>query len=184
MRAVQRKGWFAIPGVQSGDRTLDEQAKGLDPLLEQVKGRSVLDLGCAEGLISHLMLEHGARSVKGLEYNEDFIQQAARLVRDRRASFVLHDLNGPIVDAEADVVLALAIIHKLKQPAAGLRQWACCARDRFVIRLPTGSVGEFASKYDPKARCDTRQILPALGFELEHDLEGPRGERVHHWRRV
>lgn len=182
-----KKGWFTIPGVQSGDRSLDEQAKGLQPMLDDVAGRSVLDLGCAEGMISQLVLEHGATRVLGLDYNADFVAQAQRLVTSSNARFARHDLNTPqphfYMACQADVVLALAIIHKLKDPAAGLVRWSGLALHRFVIRLPTGSAGEFGSKYEPKARCDTRVVLPQLGFELEHDLEGPRGERVQHWLR-
>jgi SAM-dependent methyltransferase len=184
---LQPKGWFAIPGVQSGDRTLDEQIKGLEPMLADVKGRSVLDLGCAEGLISQVVLAHGAARLVGLDYNAGFVARAQQLVTDARAKFGVHDLNAVAphfyMSCHADVVLALAVIHKLKQPAESLKRWASLALHRFVIRLPTGSAGEFGSKYEPKARCDTRVILPDLGFVLEHDLEGPRGERVQHWLR-
>ena len=142
---LQRKGWFAIDGVQAGDRTLAEQLTGLEPMLAEVSGRDVLDLGCAEGLIARTCLDRGARRVIGIDNNRAFIDRANSLALDpRRARFWFGDLNqGPDADDQAvchsDIVLALAIIHKLQDPARALRQWAAFAWRLFVIRLPLGS---------------------------------------------
>lgn len=183
-------GWFAIPGVQDGDRTIDEQLLGLDRLLEMMPGKSILDLGCAEGAISRVCADRGAAIVLGVDYNLPFVETARKIYGDRRElSFCHADLNkGPeacgLAAAEADIVLMLAILHKLKEPAAGLRQWARLAREWIVVRLPIGSEGEFGAKHYPESRCDIRVELPALGFTLDHEEAGPRGELVHYWTRV
>ena len=44
-------GWFTT-AKRPGDRTLEQQLVGLDKVLAEVAGKTVLDAGCAEGLIS------------------------------------------------------------------------------------------------------------------------------------
>lgn len=182
-----RKGWFKIPGVQEGERTLEEQLLGLEPLLDQVQGKTVLDIGCAEGLISRAVVERGAVKVRGLDCNVENIEAAQRLGLDpHRAFFAVHNANeiGPDEEAclHSDIVLGLAIFHKLQRPAESLAAWSRFARELLVIRLPGGSEGEFLAKHS-KARCDVAEVLPPLGFILERTETGPRGELVQYWRR-
>jgi SAM-dependent methyltransferase len=182
------KGWFAIPGVQAGDRTIEEQLLGLEPMLATVRGKSVLDLGCAEGLISRECLVSGASRVIGMDSNRGFIERANAMRLDPHvATFVVSDLNRVEQDDEAcchsDVVLMLAILHKLQDPARSLSAWAGFAHERLVIRLPIGSDGVVAHKHGRDKRVDTRRALPRMGFRLEQVLPGPRGELVQHWLR-
>ena len=51
--------WFAQPGAP-GDRTFEQQMTGLGWLKDICQGRTILDFGCAEGLIGIEMLKHGA----------------------------------------------------------------------------------------------------------------------------
>lgn len=183
-----RKGWFAIPGVQDGDRTLAEQLKGLDPLLVEVSGKTVLDLGCAEGLIAQACVARGAAFVNGLDNNPAFIERARALsLPEDKARFDLIDMNtvNPVYTLPAaDLVLGLAIFHKLADPAYALRQWSTRARDLLVIRLPHhGANGVIASKHRPDQRADINAVMPGCGFFLDGTLPGPRGEPVQYWRR-
>lgn len=178
------KGWFAIPGVQDGDRTIAEQLTGLDRMLGLVAGKHVLDLGCAEGAIAHACLDHGAASVIAVDNNRSFAERAKKSFR---LTVEIADLNhwpAGDIDRSADVVLLLAIVHKLAEPAFSLRTWAGLARQWIVIRLPIGSTGIFRSKATGHRLCDTHAVLSSHGFALDGDVEGPRGERVHYWRRV
>lgn len=183
-----KKGWFAIDGVQTGDRTLAEQLQGLEFALTEAPGKTVLDLGCAEGCIAQAFVRAGARAALGIDNNRAFIDHAVAMNRHQDTVFYCQDLNaGPdyvdCVSADSDIVLMLAILHKLCDPAKSLREWAAFARDLIVIRLPAGSDGEFGYKHGRHMRCDVRAELPPLGFALERDLPGPRGEKVHYWRR-
>lgn len=179
------KGWFEIPGVQSGDRTLAEQLLGLEPALAACAGKTVLDLGCAEGLIAREFLARGARGVIGLDNNAPFVA-VAREAGMERARFFECNLNDPGEGFRdrfgADIVLALAIVHKLRLPGRSLAEFAAMARERLVIRLAAGSTGVIRHKYG-ESQCDSREVMPACGFALEQVLEGPRGELVQHWVR-
>lgn len=179
-----RKGWFAIPGVQDGDRTIAEQLTGLDRMLCLVEGKRVLDLGCAEGAIANACLDHGAVSVTAVDNNRSFAERAEKSFR---LTVEVADLNhwpAENVDRTTDVLLLLAILHKLADPVFSLRTWAGLAREWIVIRLPIGSSGTFSSKHFEHRVCDTRAVLTSVGFSLDKDVQGPRGERVHYWRRV
>ena len=184
-----KKGWFTIPGVQDGARTLEEQLQGLAPMLAECNGKTVLDLGCAEGLIAEACLRAGASRVYGLDNNPALLKVAHSLALDpHRVRFVEQNIDaGPDDDdracAQSDIVLMLAVIHKLREPADKLRMWSELCGDLLVMRLPVGSSGEFGSKHFPGERCDSRAVLTERGFTLERTEPGPRGELVHYWRR-
>jgi SAM-dependent methyltransferase len=183
------KGWFRIPGVQDGERSLQEQLQGLAPVLGMVRDKTVLDLGCAEGLIAIEMARAGARLVHGVECNPQVLGLARELAHKHAALPVVFwgaNLNRPLpgkLAPQYDVVLLLAILHKLTGPAAALRRFAALARERIAIRLPLGSSRAFRSKQGGEL-CDVNAILPDLGFVLEQTLPGPRRELVQHWLRT
>jgi SAM-dependent methyltransferase len=175
-----RSGWFRISGRQDGFRSLTEQMAGIGPALDS-KGKTVLDLGCAEGLIA-LEFMRGGAVVHGVEFNRQLLEVAL----DLGVPAWYFDLNEGLPEgcfAQYDIVLLLAIVHKLLDPAQKLREFSRLARERVVIRLPLGSDGKFRSKYS-EMPCDVQLIMPAEGFRLEQTLPGPRGELVQHWVRT
>lgn len=187
---MRRKGWFRIPGVQEGERTLAQQMKGLTPALAAAPGRSVLDLGCAEGLIALEFARAGARSVRALDCNMELlatarVMQAGLAKNQGRASVEFE--AGNVADLVAapgeryDLVLALAIVHKMRRPAALLKYIAQVCGELAVLRLPKGSRGEFTTKWYGIA-CDVNRELAGHGLTLEQQLPGPDGELVQYWR--
>lgn len=185
-------GWFGIPGVQSGRRSLEEQMLGLAPALAEAKGKSVCDLGCAEGLIAIEFAKAGARGVWACDFNAPMIATARGLVKQAPdpdgVVFEHADLSRMIAGrtrftAPFDIVLALAIVHKLEDPRTGVDYVAdiCCGLA--VFRLPLGSDGSHvAAKHNGKA-CNLNLAMAARGFNLERIERGPRKEMVQYWRR-
>jgi predicted RNA methylase len=190
------EGWFAIPGVQTGPRTLHEQMLGLKPAQNEAYGKSVLDLGCAEALIAIEFARSGASLVCGVENNLNLVNTAKNEIvkaceHDGKflpVSCVHMDVSELIADVSLrqtfDIVLALAILHKLPDPAAGARFCADNARSLIVVRLPIGSTGTIRSKHNKHMRCDLREIFKERGFVRERKELGPRGEWVQYWRRA
>ena len=117
---MPRRRWFAHDG-HPGDRTLAEQLAGLEKLREAMPGATVLDLGCAEGLLAREFLAWGARRVDGVEIVPEAVSDARELladaIRDGRAS--VH--RGSIMtldaletlDPQYDIVCALAVVQKV-----------------------------------------------------------------------
>ncbi|HYH39915.1 MAG TPA: class I SAM-dependent methyltransferase [Azospirillum sp.] len=175
------KGWFEISDLQAGDRTLAEQLTGLDPLFGMVGGASILDLGCAEGLISLEMMKAGAKLAHGVEGVDSRVETARRLFEGRNAAFFVADLsvfaNAPPAGLlpSYDAVLLLSIAHKFKDPAEFIR--AAVARcSRYVaVRLPAPVIQDRRSDYVP---VDVPRLMASLGFGQIHDAPGPRAEWV------
>lgn len=177
-----RRGWLRIPGVQPGERTLEEQLLGLERALAEAKGKHILDLGCAEGLIGQRFAEAGAARVVGVDGLEEHIEVGRRYCPD--VQFEHSNLNQvELPEAPSyDIVLALAILHKLHKPEDGTRYAARSARSLVVVRLPIGSSGTIIGKHSGVV-CDLIPVFSEEGFALEATVPGPRGERVQYWRK-
>ena len=63
------RGWFNIPD-RPGPRTVAQQLLGLDQLFVECKGKTCLDVGCAEGMISIELARRGAIAVHGVEVSK------------------------------------------------------------------------------------------------------------------
>ncbi len=195
--AVVTKGWFKVPGVRpDGDRTLKEQMMGLERALAECKGKTVLDLGCAEGLISLEFAKAGAKSVVGIELLSAHLAVARTVCRKYVAQgvirFVCGHLGDIIVatcreDFSADIVLALGIIHKLDDPNVPMAFAADCAKELLCFRAPAKVTPEGAdylvkSKFKDNV-CNVPKLMREKGFADEGTVPGVRGEGVQYWRR-
>jgi SAM-dependent methyltransferase len=178
-----RKGWLAIPGVQFGERTVKEQMLGLGPALKECRGKKVLDLGCAEGFIGQKFADSGAAHVLGLDSLQSHLDVAKQ--HCKRVTFRLVDLNvEPLPHVPRfDIVLALAILHKLTEPRRGVAYCAAHSKSLIVVRLPIGSNGLIVGKFS-KAECDVPSAMREEGFIPERIEGGPRSEIVQYYRRV
>jgi 2-polyprenyl-3-methyl-5-hydroxy-6-metoxy-1,4-benzoquinol methylase len=181
--------WFKREGKEGGDRTLEEQMLGIEKALDIAKGKSVLDLGCAEGLISREFLKAGAKSVTGIDIMKTYIAVAVKLCKDfTNAKFIHSDLNAYIRSSNRkkyDVVLALAIIHKAKKPNDFLKLaiGSCNPSGVIVIRYPIRqSDGIIKSKHCDNT-CDVIKTMADNGFVSDGKFAGPKDEVVEYWTR-
>jgi 2-polyprenyl-3-methyl-5-hydroxy-6-metoxy-1,4-benzoquinol methylase len=163
MTTINHKGWFKIAGVQDGDRTLEQQLKGLETISEAFAGAHVLDLGCAEGLIGrHCVDAWKASSVDGITTIQYEIDEALRQCAGRPMRFYKADLRhrGEYAALELrpryGVVLMLSILHKLRKPLDCLA-WALerCGGIA-VIRLPAPVIVDARSNFQP---ADVRAFM-------------------------
>jgi SAM-dependent methyltransferase len=180
------KGWFKIPGVQDGDRTLQDQITGLNKLVEEVKDKSILDLGCAEGLISKYLLENRAYFVEGIEMVSRSVNVAIAENEGLNARFHQGNLNdiglcfSKLSLFNYDIVLCLSILHKLKMPGAALKHICEKCIDLMVIRLPKRVLIDHRSNNVP---YDIPALMHIEGFNLESETIGPFNEWTGYFRR-
>lgn len=184
MSIAPKRRWFHV-GNDAGDRSLDQQLVGLARLFDVCKGRSVLDLGCAEGLISMELVKAGATAAHGIEVVPEHVTLGRKLVGDLPVTLECADLNTWRPKASYDIVIALALLHKLKDPSAGCAAFCEAAKDLMVIRTPP--------KVDPWVIVDQRsgrkphdigKVLAGNGFKLKLQVEGTFGEVIGYWGRA
>lgn len=184
-----RKGWLIIPGVQDGDRTLDEQMTGVREALAEAPGKTILDLGCAEGLIGREFVLAGAVSCFGIDAIADHLTVARSQCEGLPMTFEQVDFNvlsksDPI--EQFDIVLSLGVAHKLMYPGDGIRYSARAARSLCLIRMsarPEAAEGILTSKHFGH-KASVPKIMKKEGFTLDRTLMGPKEESVQYWRRL
>jgi SAM-dependent methyltransferase len=178
------KPWFTIDGVP-GDRTLKQQLKGLGDLRDRVKGKTLLDIGCAEGLISMYLVDHGAVAVHGIEVRPDFIETANRLRGDRACTFETADANVYQPVRQYDICIMLAVLHKLREPVKACKRFAAAAREMVVLRLPPKGALIITDDRSGGEKHDIGRAMQACGFMLKNaHYEGPKGEFMAYYERV
>jgi SAM-dependent methyltransferase len=194
MLAGTRKGWFTIPGIQTGDRTLAQQLKGLTPALYACERKSILDLGCAEGLVAYAFAERGARRVRGYDVVPAAIQRAIAFKQDSRYAMHASAVDFRVDNVErlaglppelfaVDFVLALAILHKLKDPRRAARWIAKVAGELVVVRLPKDTPGFVLDERSGLVHHDISSDLGAGGFFLDRVERGSFEEWTGYYRR-
>lgn len=182
------RGWFNIPLVQKGKVNLERQMRGLDLIREACAGATVLDLGCAEGLISIKMAKAGARLIHGVELEAERLAVAENLFQEQfpgvERQFIAWDLikfdellldvtpdtapGKPSLLTRYDVVLCLAIAQKLSNPARFLRLASALCTDIMAVRLPYPVIDDPRSFNIP---VDVTRML-STEFKLIQETEG------------
>jgi len=150
------RGWFTIPGVQTGERDIKERVVPLAPLLPYAKDATILDLGCAEGCISKWLIDAGkASQVHGLDKHTPWIETARKLFKDYEGcefdimDFDDFDFDQSFLFPKYDIVLCLNVAQKLKEPKKFLLAAAAKAEKFFVYSGPEAVLQDWRSNNVP-----------------------------------
>lgn len=174
----QVNAWFG------GDRTVEQQLMGLDWLWANCKGRTVLDAGCAEGVITVKCAQAGAIAVHGIELVPDRVKWANKLRGDLPATFEVGDMETWRPRRQYGIVLALAILHKLKDPGACAAALANAARHAIMVRLPPVGAPTIIDRRSGFVPHRIGEVIEACGLTLVNQSnDGPYGEWVGLWTR-
>jgi ubiquinone/menaquinone biosynthesis C-methylase UbiE len=177
------KGWFDTPG-RLGDRTLKQQLMGLDDLIARVPGKTVLDVGCAEGLISMQLFDEGAKAVHGLEVVAEHVKVADKIRGDRACTFEVADANTYVPVREYDIVIMLALLQKLRNPSAACARFAKAAREMVVLRLPPANAPTIIDARSGGHPHRIGDVITSNGFMLKNAQLGHLGEWIGYYERI
>ena len=183
--------WFTTETTQ-GIRTLEDRTAGLEPLQRSIRTYlkikddvSILDIGCAEGLIGDWVTLGKAKKLVGIEGDRIKVDSAnqmyAHLIQENRYKFIKADANdidhacrANGVDQKYDIVLLLAILQKLADPLPCLKQ-AIARADGFVaIRAPQ----YFWDQY----REDIKTLM--AGWEIMYEVPPTADDEEHRGRLI
>jgi hypothetical protein len=162
--------------------------RGLEVVREACAGATVLDLGCAEAVVSLELAKAGARLVHGVELLGDRLRTAEALFQENAPNLERHfiewdltrfdDLflnitpdsnpDKPSLLTRYDVVLCLAIAQKLPNPGRFFRLASALCSNMMAVRLPFPIIDDPRSFNIP---VDVTRML-AKEFELIQETEG------------
>jgi len=135
----------------------DDRSRTRDIILpDNLTGKSVLDIGCANGFFCFEAEARGAASVVGIELKEKRFKHANLLkqVLSSSVEFLQIDILNNLLTEQFDYVLLLNVIHHLKEPCHALRRISDLTKERLII--------EFPSFKDPKFRKHNKIRFPFL----------------------
>lgn len=119
---------FGIIGRRAGT-DIKERLSGIEFLLGETNNKSVLDIGCAEGLISLEFAKNGASTINGFDIQDISINKAIQVFEqaDINTPYTfkqvnLNNFNNAIdsfgTDDNYDIVLFLGVYHHLNRDSA------------------------------------------------------------------
>jgi SAM-dependent methyltransferase len=116
----------------------------LDELFARADPRSLLDVGCGEGVLVHKWAERlGEKRVVGIDLEEESIQAgwAARAApnleyRTMQAGRADQVENLPFADGEFDLATAIEVLEHVPDPEHTLSEMARCAQRHLLVSVP------------------------------------------------
>jgi protein-L-isoaspartate O-methyltransferase len=177
------KGWFVTDG-RPGDRTLGQQLVGLDMLFSACKGRTVLDVGCAEGLISIELAKRGALAVHGVEIVKEHVEVGNKLRGGLPVTLEVGDANTWKPRRAYDYVVMLALLQKVRDPSAVCARMVEAARIGVVLRLPPENAPTIIDARSGMKPHYIGEVMRDCGFKMADALSGTFGEHISYWHRT
>lgn len=128
----------------------------------ELKGKTVLDLGCNDGWIGGYCINNGAAEVTGVDLNWRNLENA----KGRGIKPKLRDFNDPEWANDLpqhDIALSLAMLHYVVDKEKFIATCAKLTRNLFVLELPI-SVGGGSGweKYHEKYKIPSEDIITDL----------------------
>ncbi len=136
------------------------------------EGDDVLDVGCANGFSTLHHLEKGIRSILGIDFSEEMIKQAVKLMsrlqdKETQVSFEVGDVRDLRFDDDAfDVVYTTRVLINLptwNQQIQGINE---CLR----VCKPGGTIIFSEAFWEPLVLLNAMRALKQLPPLVEHDF--------------
>ncbi len=111
----------------------------LDELFDKADPRSLLDVGCGEGVLVHQWAQRlgESRRVVGIDLEEESIQAGWELHKAPNLEYrVMHAENLPFAAGEFDLATAIEVLEHVPDPEHTLSEMARCAEHHLLVSVP------------------------------------------------
>lgn len=125
-----------------------------------LRGKSILDIGCALGALCFEAEKRGAHKIIGVELDESRYSQALLLkkILNSKVDFIKGNILQIQLEEKMDYVLLLNVLHHSPEPFQLLRYLVSVTNEKLIIEFPTFS--------DPKFRQTRSLHIPWLFNQL------------------
>jgi SAM-dependent methyltransferase len=119
-------------------RMMDGFERTLEGLFTAAEPRSLLDVGCGEGVLVHRWAQRlGERRVVGIDLEEPSIQAGwAERGAPNLEYRVMRAENLPFAEDEFDLVTAIEVLEHVPDPDHTLAEMARCAERHLLVSVP------------------------------------------------
>jgi 2-polyprenyl-3-methyl-5-hydroxy-6-metoxy-1,4-benzoquinol methylase len=120
-------------------RLMDGFQRDLDELLQRAAPRSLLDVGCGEGvLVQRWALRLGERRVVGVDLEEQSLQAgwSEHAAPNLEYRTMRADGQLPFIADEFDLVSAIEVLEHVPDPRRTLAEMARCAERWLLVSVP------------------------------------------------
>jgi SAM-dependent methyltransferase len=119
-------------------RMMDGFEGTLEELFTTADPRSLLDVGCGEGVLGHKWAGRlGERRVVGIDLEEPSIQEGwAKRQAPNLEYRVMRAENLPFADNEFDVACAIEVLEHVPNPEHTLAEMTRCAERHLLVSVP------------------------------------------------
>jgi SAM-dependent methyltransferase len=132
-------------------------------LPEDLKGKRVLDIGCAEGYFCNVVSMRGADSVTGIDVNRASLEFARNRYGSGNVDFSERSWDR-LPDGKFDLVIWTSAMHYEKNPRMVLDSIHDRLSDDGLLVLECGVINEFGSQMVPVNRYSDTTYYPTVGF--------------------
>lgn len=110
----------------------------LDELWEMAAPKSILDVGCGEGVLTHKWAERlGEGRIVGIDLDEPELRAAwEHRKRDNLEYRVLEATTLPFGDDEFDLVTAIEVLEHVPEPASTIAEMGRIASSHVLVSVP------------------------------------------------
>jgi 2-polyprenyl-3-methyl-5-hydroxy-6-metoxy-1,4-benzoquinol methylase len=119
-------------------RLMESFERSLEELLDRAQPRSLLDVGCGEGvLVQRMACRLPGIRVVGADLEEDSLQAGwAAHEADNLSYRALASAELPFADGEFDMVSALEVLEHVPDPVHTLHEMSRCAQRHLLVSVP------------------------------------------------
>jgi len=109
-----------------------------------VKGTSVLDIGCGSGVYAVEFAQHGAKRVLGVDFSTNMLRLAREEAQNERVTDICEFREGDFLtiplEEKFDVTIAMGVFDYLSEPLPFLKKMGSVTTGRVIASFPGHSV--------------------------------------------